>query len=310
MATVAPLTLSSQDCLNNRNMSPSVFDYPVFEYADTAMLHTVVGQLYPREVYVTGIHPLEGHLHSMYLLIISNGEKLLLKTPRLMTPILRQEESLLQTEAQAMTILEQSAISHIPSLLHYDTQGHSLGPTFLLRRFIVGTTLQEMGAQLSDCKRKEIERTLGSLANEIAQHVSPFFGSLGQVACGTGKRSWREAFLTLFEGILRDSEDVFVNLPYTEIRHQIYRLSPVLDEVTLAQLVVVDLGRPSQVLLEPATKQVSGIIDLSSALWGDVYMAEIFENPSFAVLDGFGCPRTKSQSESIRHLLYVQVNAT
>lgn len=268
-------------------------------------MDTVVSRIFSSSVYVKEIYPLEGHLHLMCLVILSNGEQLLLKsTPRTMTPLLRQEQCLLETEAQAMSILKQSVVSCIPSLLHYDRRGTLFGSSFILRKFVAGTTLQELESQIDDQARNDIERTLGSVANSISQHVSHSFGSLEQVASGSGKRSWREAFLTLFEGILRDSEDNFVNLPYTDIRKQVYRLSPALEEVKLARLVVVDLGRPSQVLLDPESKRVTGVVDLSSALWGDVYMADIFDNPSPSLFDGFGLCPTNSKAESIRHLLY------
>ncbi|PLB52921.1 hypothetical protein P170DRAFT_117455 [Aspergillus steynii IBT 23096] len=285
-------------------MSPFLLDCSNSECADTTDLDTVVGQIFSPNVYVREIYPLEGHLHSMCLVILSNEEQLLLKsTPGMMTPLLRQEQRLLETEAQAMFILKQSAVSCIPAVLHYDHRGNLFGSSFILRQFVPGTTLQELEAQLGDQTRTDIDWTLGSLANSISQHVSHSFGSLEQVASGSGKRSWREAFIILFEGILRDSEDVFVNLPYAEIRHQVCRLSPALEEVRLARLVVVDLGRPSQVLLDPESKRVAGVVDFSSALWGDVYMADIFDNPSSSVLDGFGLRPTKSKAESIRHLL-------
>ncbi|KAK1142450.1 hypothetical protein N8T08_007812 [Aspergillus melleus] len=240
----------------------------------------------------------------MCLLILSNKEQLLLKsTPRAMTPLLRQEKRLLDTEARVMSILKRSTAPFVPSLLHYDRRGDLFGSSFMLRPFLTGTTAQELGGQISEQTQNHVDYALGSLAHEIWQHVSPSFGSLEQVASGSGKRSWREAFLTLFEGILRDSEDFFVNLPYAEIRHQLYRLSSALEEVRQARLVVVDLGRPSQVLLDPESKRLVGVVDLSSALWGDVYMAEIFDNPSSSVLDGFGTRPTQSKPESIRHLL-------
>ncbi|KAI9044365.1 phosphotransferase family protein [Aspergillus affinis] len=285
-------------------MSPFLIDGSNVECADTTSLDTVIGRLFSQNVYVREIYPLEGHLHSMCLLILSNKEQLLLKsTPRAMTPLLRQEKRLLDTEARAMSILKQSTAPCIPSLLHYDRRGDLFGSSFIIRPFLSGTTAQELKVQISETTQKDIDRSLGSLAHDISQNVSSSFGSLEQVATGSGKRSWREAFLTLFEGILRDSEDFFVNLPYAEIRHQLYRLSPALEEVRQARLVVVDLGRPSQVILDPESKRLVGVVDLSSALWGDVYMAEIFDNPSSSVLDGFGIHPTKSKPVSIRHLL-------
>lgn len=103
------------------------------------------------------------------------------------------------------------------------------------------------------------------------------------------------ATMALFEGVLRDAEDMFIHLPYAEIRHEVSRLAPALEEVTLPRLVVVGFGRPSHVLLDECSKQPSGVIDFSSAFWGDVLMVEIFENSSTAVFEGAGMPLTRTK---------------
>ncbi|KAH1496141.1 hypothetical protein LV164_007744 [Aspergillus fumigatus] len=220
------------------------------------------------------------------------------------TRLLRREQFLLGTEARVLRLLRQSAVPCVPSLLYYDPQDTLLGSAFLVRQYIHGSTLQELESQLTIEDRRELDRQLGLLMNMIGQHTANSFGTLEQVALGSGTRSWREAFLVHFESILRDSEDVFVHLPYAEIRHQVCRLSPVLDEITLPRLVICDFGRPSAVLLDPVSKQLAGIVGFDSALWGDVYMGEIFEDPSPAVLDGFASRDIDCEPDLIRQLLY------
>ncbi|KAL1964082.1 hypothetical protein VTN77DRAFT_7500 [Rasamsonia byssochlamydoides] len=158
---------------------------------------------------------------------------------------------------------------------------------------------------LTSENRKDIQRHLGFLVNVIGQHVSASFGPLEKVAFGAGSYSWRQAFLSLFEEVLRDAEDLFIHLPYAEIRRQVIRLAPTLEEITLPRLVIVNFGRPSQVLVDPELRQLTGIVDFGSALWGDVLMAEVFENPSDALFDGFGSSLPDERSQHIRLLLYV-----
>ncbi|KAH3466217.1 hypothetical protein KXV78_008105 [Aspergillus fumigatus] len=220
------------------------------------------------------------------------------------TRLLRREQFLLGTEARVLRLLRQSAVPCVPSLLYYDPQDTLLGSAFLVRQYIHGSTLQELESQLTIEDRRELDRQLGLLMNMIGQHTANSFGTLEQVALDSGTRSWREAFLVHFESILRDSEDVFVHLPYAEIRHQVCRLSPVLDEITLPRLVICAFGRPSAVLLDPVSKQLAGIVGFDSALWGDVYMGEIFEDPSPAVLDGFASRDIDCEPDLIRQLLY------
>ncbi|KAL3475030.1 hypothetical protein BJX99DRAFT_166844 [Aspergillus californicus] len=256
-------------------------------------------------IHVTRVYPLAGHLHSLYLVELSNEVRLLLKcSPRPTTPLLRREHILLDTEARVLSLLNQDAIPYVPNLLYYDPLGDLLGRSLLIRHHLPGLTLEDIEGRLTAHEKKSIDRSLGRLAKRIAHYVSDSFGSLGQVANGTGKKSWREAFLVLFEGILRDSEDVFINLPYGEIRYHVSRLSPALDEISIPRLVVIDFGQPSQVLVNPASKRICGISGFSTAVWGDVYMAKLFEKPSSSVLDGFGSGYIKSQSGKIRQSLY------
>ncbi|KAE8353571.1 hypothetical protein BDV28DRAFT_132859 [Aspergillus coremiiformis] len=286
-------------------MSPSISDRSHCDFEATDKLCTVIQRIFNSSVHVNSVSPLDGHLHPICRISLSNGVQLLLKgSPAPMTPLLRREKFVLDTEARALLLLKQSGVPCIPPIFHYNARGNLCDSAFLMRHYITGATLHEMEPWITPQNRRDIDRRLGILAHKIGQHVSDSFGTLEQVASGAGRRSWRDAFVVLFESILRDSEDVFVNLPYAEIRHQLSRLSPALEEITLPQLVVSDFGRPTQVLVDRESKQLSGIVDLGKTLWGDVYMAEIFEEPSSSMLDGFGTRPGKSEMERIRQLLY------
>lgn len=271
----------------------------------TTDLDVIIRQRFSSVAKVKHVQPLPSRLHTVCLLVLSDDQRLLLKcSPRPTTPLLRREQSLLETEARVIALLQKSKVLLIPNLIHY---GHPRLPnsSFMIRHYVPGRTREEMETLLSPQTQENIDRQLGILMNEVGLHVSTSFGTFEQVERGLGKRSWREAFVTFVEGALRDAEDVFVNLPYTDIRLQIYRLSSELEEITAPRLVIVDLGQPSQVILNPISRAISGVVDFSNALWGDVHMAEIFDDPPPAFLDGFGSSSSKSQSAMIRQLLYV-----
>ncbi|KAL4885130.1 hypothetical protein BJY04DRAFT_160599 [Aspergillus karnatakaensis] len=280
---------------------------PLAGEADIAeKLVSVLQQHFSQPIRVARVRPLAGHLHSTYLIRLTNETHLLLKcSPCPTTPLLRREHVLLDTEARALSLLNRSALPCIPKLFYYDPMGQFLGPTSLVRCHIQGSTLADAEAQFTGQDRRALDRSLGILAKRIAQHTSDSFGSLGQVAGAAGKKSWREAFLVLFECLLRDSEDVFINLPYGEIRYHVGRLSPVLDEISRPRLVVVDFGQPSQVVVDPETRRLCGISGFGTAVWGDVYMARMFENPSTSMVDGFGSSFPRTHMGRTRQLLYV-----
>ncbi|CAG7918546.1 unnamed protein product [Penicillium olsonii] len=261
--------------------------------------------LYPSTVRVHSSLSISGHIHSLRIVVLSNGARLLLKgSPPSSTALLRRERSFLETEAQFLTLLGQSGNPCIPQLYNYDPHGRPWGSPYLIRQYMNGKSLSEMESGLSFQQRDGVDRHLGFLLSTIGQNAAPGFGTLQQVARGAGTPSWRDAFCALFEGILRDAEDTFVHLPYSEIRDELSRLAPALEDVTLPRLVVVDFGRPSHILLNEESKQLSGIVDFSSALWGDILMAEIFANPSQAILQGAGMPLSRTRGESIRLALY------
>ncbi|KAF7720104.1 Uncharacterized protein PECH_001219 [Penicillium ucsense] len=271
---------------------------------ESAQLNAVISSLFPSSVRVQQSENINGHLHGLRRLTLTNGLRLFLKSsPYPGTPLLRHERLCLETEARVLALLGQSANPCIPRLYHYRPSGSTLGPSLLLRQYMEGSSLLEIEGLLNTRERSEVDRHLGFLAMTIGQNVAPKFGSMQQVAQGAGKTSWRDAFCALLEGVLRDAEDVFINLPYAELRHEILRLAPALDEVILPRLTIVSLGRPAHVLLNEQSNQISGVVDLSSACWGDMLMAEIFERPTFAVIEGAGLPLVRTKRESIRVLL-------
>lgn len=67
-----------------------------------------------------------------------------------------------------------------------------------------------------------------------------------------------------------DGEDMLVNLPYVEIRTAVAVHVKALDEIREAKLVILDLGKPENVLMERRSNVVTGILGFGQALWGDV----------------------------------------
>ena len=71
-----------------------------------------------------------------------------------------------------------------------------------------------------------------------------------------------------------DGEDIMVNIPYFAIREAISRWESYLDDVTEARLVVPDLSKPENVLIDRKSNMVTGVLDFGGAVWGDVAMTK------------------------------------
>lgn len=67
---------------------------------------------------------------------------------------------------------------------------------------------------------------------------------------------WKDAFRTMVETCLQEAEDLMLSLPYTQIRHHIYRLAPALESVRAANLVRADLRNSSSVLVDIDLKNI------------------------------------------------------
>lgn len=191
--------------------------------------------------------------------------------PPFNTRLLRHEQRGLETEAKIVELLAantQLMLSHIP-----------------------GTPLAEVAPYLSASERSIVDRTLGAYVRSITSLAAPSFGITHRVFSGTGSTTWREAFLSLLESALRDAEDMLVSVPYDSIRYHAARHGYLLEEISEARLVPLDMGGLENVLLDDRTKQVCGLLGFSNVIWGDPMMAAVFTNASEAFYEGYGeCP--------------------
>lgn len=223
-------------------------------------------------VIVQQVERLQGHLQQVYLVRMADGGALMLKCPPpFNTRLLRHEQRGLETEAKIVELLAantQLMLSHIP-----------------------GTPLAEVAPYLSASERSIVDRTLGAYVRSITSLAAPSFGITHRVFSGTGSTTWREAFLSLLESALRDAEDMLVSVPYDSIRYHAARHGYLLEEISEARLVPLDMGGLENVLLDDRTKQVCGLLGFSNVIWGDPMMAAVFTNASEAFYEGYGeCP--------------------
>ncbi|MCJ1481249.1 hypothetical protein MMC06_001406 [Schaereria dolodes] len=215
---------------------------------------------------------LPDHLHTIRLLHLSTGSRVILKiSPPAATPLLKHERLDLETEALTLRLLAKSGLP-VPSVVKHERSGKILGSPFLLTSHLSGTSYRQALPFLSRAERVSIERQISILTSTIAQNISSEFGPVALVASGQGFMSWREAYKSMLESVLRDAEDFLVNLPYAQIREQVRRAEHALDEVQEARLVVLGLADAANVLIDLRTKEVTGVTDFKRVIWGDAEM--------------------------------------
>ncbi|KAL2115013.1 hypothetical protein VTJ04DRAFT_10676 [Mycothermus thermophilus] len=112
----------------------------------------------------------------------------------------------------------------------------------------------------------------------------------GGLSATSGADSWRVAFQSMLESVLRDGEDMMVAMSYATIRRHVKRLGYVLDEVRRARLVVLDGGEAGNVLVvddddgmetegEGGWRRVTGLRSWGRAIFGDPLLAGVWSDP-------------------------------
>jgi aminoglycoside phosphotransferase (APT) family kinase protein len=238
---------------------------------------------------VTQAERLQGRLYQLYLTRLADGSSLVLKAPPAYnTRLLRHEKNGLETEHKTLETLRQYTQIPVPQIIKYDGQGNPMGSAFLMMSYITGRRLSELSPYLTAGERRAVDRTLGSYVRTLTALSATQFGLTHRVFAKKGHASWKEAFLTLLEAILRDAEDMLVAVPYDSIRYYIGRHSQYLDEVTEPRLVALDVCELQNVLLSEQTKQITGLVGFSTVVWGDPLMSGGIANGSDAFFEGYG----------------------
>ena len=243
--------------------------------SDLGLLHELVQATFgSNRIAVNHVEDLPNHLHRIRTLCLSDGSRVILKIqPPVSVPMLKHERLGLETEALVLHILARSGLS-VPVTLRFEGENSLLGHSFLLTTHIPGVSFASALPRLSRNERISIDRQISTLGQEIGRRQSSSFGPVLQVSLRQGYRTWREAFKAMLENVLKDAEDLFVNLPYSLIRERLVNAEYCLDEVREARLVVPGLGNAHNVLIDERTKEITGLVDFKQALWGDIAMAD------------------------------------
>ncbi|KAF4345781.1 hypothetical protein FBEOM_250 [Fusarium beomiforme] len=159
---------------------------------------------------------------------------------------------------------------YLSTLVRHESIGGVLPVEYNLIRPPRGTPISSLSVALDSCEQRIVDFQTGQLLRRISNQVSPtgrfgiaadvlsvppsvvhqpprrFEGSLTDTK---GADSWRVAFHSLLEAVLRDGEDLTIMFNYNNIRHHFERFQHLLDAVTEPRLVVLDAGEDSNTLI-------------------------------------------------------------
>ncbi|KAF4453556.1 hypothetical protein F53441_3802 [Fusarium austroafricanum] len=159
---------------------------------------------------------------------------------------------------------------YLPFLVRHESLGGVLPVEYNLLRPPRGTPISGLSKPLNFCEQRTVDFQTGQLLRRISSQVSPTgrFGISadvlsvppsvahhppqrfeGSLTDSKGADSWRVAFHSLIESVLRDGEDLAIMFNYSNIRHQFERFEHLLDAVTKPRLVILDAGEDSNTLI-------------------------------------------------------------
>ena len=243
--------------------------------SDVKTLQKVIRGNLASDISIRQTIPLPNHLHRISILRLSNEKSVVLKlTPSTNTPILRHERHHLASEAAILTLLSKSHLP-IPQILRYNPASYLVGSPFLLTAHLPGIPYSDTHPDLTNPERGDVEQQLHAFSSYISKFTTSTFGPAALVANGSGLSTWRDAFTELMENLLKDGEDMTVNLPYTAIRKTVTKRGHFLNKVKEARLVVTELESRENVRIERKTNDVVGLTGFGGALCGDPAFGDV-----------------------------------
>jgi aminoglycoside phosphotransferase (APT) family kinase protein len=248
----------------------------------------------------------EGWFNAAYALTLDDGRRVVLKVaPPPGVEVLAYEHDIIRAEVDALRLIHSRTDAPVPEVLWFDESGRHVPSPLFVMAHVPGASLGVIGSELTADERAEVDAMLGRHLRTINEITGPAFGLL---APGSARHpTWTSAFGAVVESVLVDGErrSVVLPVPYDDVRAVMSAGAVALDEITQPRLVYWDLW-DSNVMVSTTTHELTGMLDLERALWGDPLMEAQFsphvDSPS--LLAAYGPIDTASDKARRRRALY------
>ncbi|EPQ51533.1 hypothetical protein GLOTRDRAFT_132900 [Gloeophyllum trabeum ATCC 11539] len=175
-----------------------------------------------------------------------------------------------------------------------------------------GTPLSAARALLSARQNALVDLRLGQYLAQLHALENDWFG----VPTDTGadprepSYSWQESFTLFLEEVLWEAERRGAVLPYGDIRGWLSRAIGyyLFDDVEVPKLVWFT-GGEDEVLVEVPEKEeeeprIRAFLNIAHAFWGDPLLESLFQEPSKALMEGYGGPLVQFPRQNTKRLWY------
>lgn len=208
-----------------------------------------------------------GWFNVAYLVTLADGRRVVLKiAPPKGVSVMTYEHDMMLNELAALALVQGHTSVPVPAVEFADTTGELVEAPWFFMPFIDADNLGilEQEGEIEPTVAADCMAQLGDLNRQLNSIVGDHFGPLQ----GPGFRTWREAFGSMIEDVLRDGEAGGLDLgfDYSVIRQLIADEADSLDAVTEPRFVEWDLWS-SNVMVRDG--RIASIIDHERAFYGD-----------------------------------------
>ncbi|MDD3172258.1 MAG: aminoglycoside phosphotransferase family protein [Herbinix sp.] len=247
-----------------------------------------------------------GFYNTAYMISFKDGQKAVLKvSPLKALKVMRYEKNLMETEVFVLDKMHSMKGVPVPRVLYYDRSGEITDNEFLFMEFLYGVPLNKVREELTEDQYNMISSNLAEITKKINGVEGEYFGYISQ----ENKRftTWFEAFFCMIKELLDDAQDAGVLLPFenNKLYSMINKQREVLNQVKKPLLVHKDLWE-GNILINPKTLEITGILDCERAIFGDALLEPIcgflWENKSF--MNTYIGREMLNRDENIRFVLY------
>jgi aminoglycoside phosphotransferase (APT) family kinase protein len=248
----------------------------------------------------------EGWYNAVHRLGLSDGTSCILKVaPPPGVRVLRYEHDIMTTEVDALRLVGERTDVPVPSVLVWDHTCELLPSPYFLMEQCGGVLLSALRSTFDPDTHADIDAQLARHLASMNAITASAFGRPDRSAARDS--SWSAAFGRLVNDLLADAADTEVELPlaYEDVAKLVQQAKAQLDVVTTPQLVHWDLW-DTNVLIDPDTLTVVGVIDFERVLWGDPLMEAQFlgKRAGDSVVEAYGRPLFDEPGAAARRRLY------
>ena len=236
-------------------------DVPPQTVRDLAVVLAPLGRLHRAERLMGGMFA------TTYRVTFTDGARVVVKTaPTDTERLLSYELDLVRTEAAVYALAADRPDLLMPAVLLTDFTRAVLPSDVLVASHLDGVPLADV-VDLAPGLADVVQRNLGAFMARLHTMRGARFG-YPNLDAGLNAPTWPEAFALMVGALLDDAEHWGTPLPFDEVRGALLRHRAALAEVTTPVLVHMDLWA-ANLFVDPATGELTGVIDPERAVWGD-----------------------------------------